>query len=132
MRIRSAATHAARAAALAGLIGALSTAATTTANAAPVNDRPARGVTACSNNVVGGPNNSSGYIYTSAGSPFRKGPGEGYCSYGNRSGQAALWCQGKSSAGNVWYLARDVSSGVVGWVWAGNVYRVASSNVRRC
>ncbi|GAA0598047.1 hypothetical protein HPO96_20950 [Kribbella sandramycini] len=81
----------------------------------------AAGSSACNNTVVGGPNNSNGFLQAKAGSPYRKGPGASYCAYSNREGTGAIWCTKRSADGNPWYLARDTSSGVVGWIWAGNV-----------
>lgn len=86
---------------------------------------------ACNDNFVGGTNNSGASLQAASGSAYRKGPGAGYCNMGNREGLAYIWCTKRSADGNPWYLARDNSSGVLGWIWAGNVIST-SGTIRNC
>ena len=81
---------------------------------------------ACSSTVVGGADISSATLNAPSNAPYRTGPGENYCSYGNRTGSANVYCTRTSSAGNLWYRAQDKSSGVLGWIWAGNVSSVST------
>ncbi|WBQ04477.1 hypothetical protein [Kribbella sp. CA-293567] len=79
-----------------------------------------------------GTNVDGGFLYTNGAVPYRRGPATGCASTGNRSGKAAIWCSKYNDVGNLWYYARDISSNVVGWVWAGNVSRTEGSNHRSC
>ena len=86
---------------------------------------------ACNNDFQSGPNNSSATLQAMASSPYRKGPGANYCSFGNHEGLAYIHCRKQSDAGNPWYLARDSNSGTVGWIWAGNVSST-SGTIKNC
>lgn len=68
-----------------------------------------------------GRNGQGGTLQTIGSEPYRNGPGEncGLLSY--RSGTADIYCKKFNELGNLWYYARDRSSGVLGWIWSGNV-----------
>lgn len=86
---------------------------------------------ACINDFISGPNNSSGTLQAASGAVWHKGPGSDYCTLPSRTGTAGVWCRTTSASGNVWYLARDISSSQLGWIWAGHVSST-SGTINHC
>lgn len=67
-------------------------------------------------------NGHGGTLTVSGSAPYRNGPGENCAAYvPNRSGVGDIYCKKINSLGNLWYYAQDRSSGVVGWIWSGNL-----------
>lgn len=68
-----------------------------------------------------GRDGNGGTLQTNGSSPYRTGPGQNCGVYDNRSGTADIFCKKFNELGNLWYYARDQSSGTLGWIWSGNV-----------
>jgi hypothetical protein len=74
------------------------------------------------------PDLHGGTLQISGSAPYRNGPGENCTAYvPNRSGTGDIYCKKFNSLGNLWYYARDQSSGVVGWIWDGNLSGTSGS-----
>lgn len=74
-----------------------------------------------------GRNGNGGTLQTIGSEPYRNGPGENCGIYSYRSGTADIFCKKFNSAGNLWYYAKDRSSGTLGWIWSGNVASTSGS-----
>ncbi|SER89049.1 hypothetical protein SAMN05216188_11715 [Lentzea xinjiangensis] len=68
-----------------------------------------------------GRDGNGGTLQTIGSEPYRNGPGQNCDVYSNRSGTADIFCKKFNELGNLWYYARDRSSGTLGWIWSGNV-----------
>lgn len=68
-----------------------------------------------------GRNGNGGTLQTIGSEPYRTGPGENCGIYSYRSGTADIFCKKFNELGNLWYYAKDRSSGTLGWIWSGNV-----------
>lgn len=72
-------------------------------------------------------NGNGGTLQTVASEPYRTGPGENCGIYSYQAGTADIVCKKFNQLGNLWYYARDRDSGVLGWIWSGNVASTSGS-----
>lgn len=79
-----------------------------------------------------GDKDANSVLYTAGSVPYHTGPGGACAVKSNRSGRADIHCWKYNEYGNVWYYARDISSGTIGWVWSGNVSSTAGGPHARC
>ncbi|MFC9688208.1 hypothetical protein ACFTSF_06675 [Kribbella sp. NPDC056951] len=74
---------------------------------------------------------SNSTLVTRGSVPYHTGPAA-QCASVNRSGHASIYCQKLNEFGNLWYYAKDTSSGHKGWVWAGNVQSTSGGPHLHC
>ncbi|GAA1696594.1 hypothetical protein GCM10009745_48320 [Kribbella yunnanensis] len=70
-------------------------------------------------------------LWTDGSVPYHTGPA-GQCASVNKSGHANIFCYKYNEFGNLWYYAKDTSSGYKGWVFSGNVASTAGGPHARC
>jgi hypothetical protein len=63
---------------------------------------------------------------------YHTGPGGECLTKAMRSGVADIYCAKFNARGQLWYYARHLDSGTIGWVWGGNVDGTRSRPHERC